>query len=87
MRRNPAASEILVEQDLGNGVFVQLFERRMVAAGEVSPSGRRDANERLRSVRGPVANRNRRTATARFAEQVAAAGAVVLGTNTGAGVG
>jgi hypothetical protein len=54
MRRNPAASEILVEQDLGNGVFVQLFERRMVAAGEVSPSGRRDANERLARFVGPL---------------------------------
>jgi len=47
MRRNPAASEILVEQDIGNGVLVQLFERRMEAAGEVVPSGSRDANERL----------------------------------------
>jgi hypothetical protein len=47
MRRNPAAREILVEQDIGNGVLVQLFERRMQAAGEVRPSGSRDADERL----------------------------------------
>jgi hypothetical protein len=47
MRRNPAAREILVEQDIGNGVLVQLFESRMEAAGEVLPSGSRDANERL----------------------------------------
>jgi hypothetical protein len=47
MRRNPAAREILVEQDIGNGVLVQLFERRMEAAGEVLPPGSRDANERL----------------------------------------
>ena len=47
MRRNPEASEILVEQDIGNGVLVQLFERRMEAAGEVLQLGGRVANERL----------------------------------------
>jgi hypothetical protein len=47
MRRNPEASEILVEQDIGNGVLVQLFERRMETAGEVLQLGGRVANERL----------------------------------------
>jgi hypothetical protein len=47
MRRNPDASEVLVEQDIGNGVLVQLFERRMEAAGEVLQLGGRIANERL----------------------------------------
>ncbi len=47
MRRNPEASEILVEQDIGNGVLVQLFERRMETAGEVQQIGGRVANERL----------------------------------------
>jgi hypothetical protein len=47
MRRNPVAREILVEQDIGNGVLVQLFERRLETAGEVLPSGSRVANERL----------------------------------------
>ena len=47
MRRNPEASEVLVEQDIGNGVLVQLFERRMEAAGEMLQFRGRVANERL----------------------------------------
>lgn len=47
LRRNPEASEVLVEQDIGNGVLVQLFERRMEAAGEMLQLGGRVANERL----------------------------------------
>ena len=47
MRRNPEASEVLVEQDIGNGILVQLFERRMEAAGEVLQLRGRVANERL----------------------------------------
>ncbi len=47
MRRNPEASEVLVEQDIGNGILVQLFERRMEPAGEAMQLGGRIANERL----------------------------------------
>ena len=47
MRRNPEASEILVEQDIGNGVLVQLFQRRIETAGEALQYKSRVANERL----------------------------------------